>query len=238
MNAVCSSALGSYHPRSAFYQDLQDIQSYFSANHLCFRVLFPRNATSRSQLTLNVLVTMMSFNAFFFAALSGVLFVLLRWIRQLGRLPKGLPPGPPTIPILGNLHQLSLETGHKQMKAWASQYGSMYTLMMGPRHPVIVVSSEKHVKALLVKRGSNFSSRPDHYMAHEVLSGGLRVIFMVRIPFNVPFAKLRSTNNWLILVWYGKEIFMASQTCSDACTQSAGRRCCQNDLLVLSISGE
>lgn len=127
-------------------------------------------------------VTMTSFNFFFFAALSGVLFILFRWIRQLGRLPKGLPPGPPTIPILGNLHQLSLETGHKQMKAWADQYGSMYTLMMGPKQPVIVVSTERQVKALLVKRGSNFSSRPDHYMAHEVLSGGLRVIFMVRIP--------------------------------------------------------
>lgn len=132
--------------------------------------------------SLSVLATMMSMDLFFLAAFSGVLFLSLRWIRQLGRLPKGLPPGPPTIPILGNLHQLSLETGHKQMKAWADQYGSMYTLMMGPKQPVIVVSSERQVKALLVKRGSNFSSRPDHYMAHEVLSGGLRVIFMVRHP--------------------------------------------------------
>lgn len=122
---------------------------------------------------------MTSFNGFLFAAFFGGLFMLVRRVRQLGRPPKGLPPGPPTVPVLGNLHKLSLETGHKQMKAWADEYGPMYTIMMGPKHPVIVVSDERQVRDLLVKRGSNFSSRPDHYMSHNVLSGGLRVIFMV-----------------------------------------------------------
>lgn len=133
------------------------------------------------QLALKLPITMPIFNLFLFVAVLGGLSLLIRRVRQLGRPPKGLPPGPSGLPIIGNLHQLSLEAGHKQMKKWAEEYGSMYTIMMGPSQPVIVVSDERQVKALLVKRGSNFSSRPDHYMAHNVLSGGLRVIFMVRL---------------------------------------------------------
>ncbi|KAG8164286.1 hypothetical protein KVR01_006204 [Diaporthe batatas] len=133
---------------------------------------------SSSHIGTRVLVTMPGLNLLIPLALCAGLYLLVHRIRQLGRPPKGLPPGPPTLPVLGNIHQLSLETGHKQMTEWAKEYGSMYTLMMGPNQPVIVVSDEQKIRDLLVKRGSNFSSRPDHYMAHNVLSGSLRVIFM------------------------------------------------------------
>jgi hypothetical protein len=45
------------------------------------------------------------------AALAGAaaLLYLLRRCLQIGRRPADLPPGPPTIPLLGNLHLVSIE---------------------------------------------------------------------------------------------------------------------------------
>lgn len=41
--------------------------------------------------------------ASFFALLGGLVYGVYR-LLQVGRRPAGYPPGPPTIPILGNLH--------------------------------------------------------------------------------------------------------------------------------------
>ena len=46
--------------------------------------------------------------AFQFTALVLLLSILLlRKLSKLGSRPKDLPPGPPTVPILGNIHQVS-----------------------------------------------------------------------------------------------------------------------------------
>ena len=45
------------------------------------------------------------------AALAAVSLAFLTELYKVGQRPKGAPPGPPTIPILGNLH-LVLMTLH------------------------------------------------------------------------------------------------------------------------------
>ncbi len=40
------------------------------------------------------------------AAVLGFLYTLVK-VSKVGSRAKGLPPGPPTIPILGNLHLVS-----------------------------------------------------------------------------------------------------------------------------------
>jgi hypothetical protein len=109
----------------------------------------------------------------------GFLFTLFVWrISRIGRRPKNLPPGPPTLPIIGNLHQMPKENVHLQFQKWAQKYGPVYSLVLGTK-VTIVLSSDVAVKELLDKRSSIYSSRPDLYFGQTILSGGLRAVLMV-----------------------------------------------------------
>lgn len=47
-------------------------------------------------------------------------------LRNVGRRPKGLPPGPPTLPLIGNIHQIPATAAHHQFKKWADEYGCVF----------------------------------------------------------------------------------------------------------------
>jgi hypothetical protein len=49
--------------------------------------------------------------------------VLVKKVLNIGRRPADIPPGPPTIPILGNLHQMPIDKPHLQLQKWAQEYG-------------------------------------------------------------------------------------------------------------------
>lgn len=55
------------------------------------------------------------------------LVVVIGFARLLliGKRPKGYPPGPPTIPILGNIHQMPARDAHLQFEKWAREYGEL-----------------------------------------------------------------------------------------------------------------
>lgn len=55
----------------------------------------------------------------------------------------------------------------------------MYSLILGTK-TLIVLSSDIAVKDLLDKRSGIYSDRPDSYIGGEIVSGGLRVLLMVR----------------------------------------------------------
>ncbi|KAF6825843.1 cytochrome p450 [Colletotrichum plurivorum] len=99
---------------------------------------------------------------------------------NVGRRPKDYPPGPPTLPLIGNLHQIPSTQSHHQFKKWAKEYGPVYSLMLGSQ-VMIVLSSDRAVKDLLDKRSSIYSSRTDVYLGN-VASGNLRVVIMVGLP--------------------------------------------------------
>ncbi|KAI1816873.1 putative cytochrome P450 [Poronia punctata] len=105
--------------------------------------------------------------------LSTLLWKLLR----IGHRPKGLPPGPPTIPILGNLHLIPSQDVHLQFQQWAEEYGPIYSLMLGSK-TMIVLSSDHAIKDLLDKRSAIYSDRMDMYIGQTIISGGLRVLMM------------------------------------------------------------
>ncbi|KAI0445352.1 cytochrome P450 [Xylaria telfairii] len=103
-------------------------------------------------------------------------------ILQIGSRPKDFPPGPPTLPVIGNLHLMPKENGHVQFKKWAEEYGPVYSLMLGP-NVMIVFSSDQAVKDTFDKKSSIYSSRPEVYIARTVggshkVDGGYRVLNM------------------------------------------------------------
>jgi len=110
------------------------------------------------------------------AALA-VLVLLVHRILQTGRRPKGLPPGPRTLPIVGNLHQLPSDDLHVKLKAWADQYGEMYSIMLGNQR-MVVLNSPRVVKDLIDQRSTNYSSRPEMYVGQTLISGGYRLVLM------------------------------------------------------------
>ena len=109
----------------------------------------------------------------------GALVLTLLWrVSSIGQRPKGYPPGPPTIPILGNLHLMPRKDGHLQFEKWAHEYGPIYSLILGTK-VWIVLSKAQVVKDLLDKRGAKYSSRPEQYLAQEVYRHSLGPLFMV-----------------------------------------------------------
>lgn len=106
----------------------------------------------------------------------GVCVALLAYtISPIGRREAFLPPGPPTLPVLGNLHQLPA-SGIERFLAytsWAGQYGGIFSLKLGPR-TAVVLTDRRLVKQLLDRRSALYSDRAPSFVAHELgLAGDL-----------------------------------------------------------------
>lgn len=112
------------------------------------------------------------------AVTAGIVIFKLRTAEQR---PAGCPPGPPTLPIIGNLHHIPRKNAHVQFKKWADEYGPVYSLVLGTT-VTIVLSSDVAIKDLLDKRSGIYSSRPDMYIG-SLASGGLRIVLMVGVSF-------------------------------------------------------
>ncbi|KAF2105792.1 putative cytochrome P450 [Lophiotrema nucula] len=116
------------------------------------------------------------FDVYYLTASLLVTWSLYR-ICSIGRRPKRYPPGPPTLPVLGNLHMMPKEDPHLQFQQWAKEYGPIYSLMLGTK--VMVVLNKDHViKDLVDKKGATYGSRPDLYIGQTLISGGHRLLMM------------------------------------------------------------
>ncbi|VBB79476.1 Putative Cytochrome P450 E-class, group I [Podospora comata] len=86
-----------------------------------------------------------------------------------------LPPGPPTLPIIGNLHQAPKTHPWFQFHTWAKTYGPVLHLNMAGQH-VIVLSTNKAAHDLLARQGATFSDRPHFVVAHELALQGMHML--------------------------------------------------------------
>ncbi|KAF7548490.1 hypothetical protein G7Z17_g7005 [Cylindrodendrum hubeiense] len=110
-------------------------------------------------------------------ALALSVIFLIAKVGKIGRRPAGLPPGPPTLPILGNLHLMPTKRPHLQFQKWAKEYGPIYSLILGTKK-MIVLSSDTAVNDLLDKKGGMYSDRPDMFIGQKIASGDLRLVVM------------------------------------------------------------
>ncbi|RVX71104.1 hypothetical protein B0A52_03470 [Exophiala mesophila] len=91
-------------------------------------------------------------------------------LLQIGRRHPRMPPGPPTIPILGNAHQIPITGLGKKFKTWADTYGPIFSLTIGPTN-IVVLCDRRAINNLLDKKGSIYSDRPFNYVSHFVTHG-------------------------------------------------------------------
>ncbi|CAI8590036.1 unnamed protein product [Vicia faba] len=96
---------------------------------------------------------------FYYSLLSLTFIITIKILRQTqSRKLKNLPPGPPTIPIIGNLHHLKHPL-HRTFTTLSQKYGDIFSLWFGSRL-VVVVSSPSLVEECLIKNDIVLANRP------------------------------------------------------------------------------
>ncbi|KAL4919676.1 cytochrome P450 [Aspergillus aurantiobrunneus] len=93
-------------------------------------------------------------------------------LLRVGSRERYLPPGPPTVPVLGNLHQIPLTGLYRKIREWGDQYGSVFSLKMASGTAVILLD-RMAIHELPEKKGSIYSDRPRDHVASIIDSGGL-----------------------------------------------------------------
>ncbi|XLU47250.1 hypothetical protein S245_042064, partial [Arachis hypogaea] len=88
---------------------------------------------------------------------------------------KNLPPSPPKLPIIGNLHQLG-KNPHISLQTLSQKYGPIIHLQLG-EVPTVVVSSSKVAKEVLRTHDLALASRPQLYSAKYLFYNCTNVVF-------------------------------------------------------------
>ncbi|CAH8264277.1 unnamed protein product [Arabidopsis lyrata] len=86
-----------------------------------------------------------------------------------------LPPSPWRLPVIGNLHQLSLHP-HRSLHSLSLRYGPLMLLHFG-RVPILVVSSGEAAHEVLKTHDLKFANRPRSKAVHGLMNGGRDVVF-------------------------------------------------------------
>ncbi|KAE8732198.1 Rhodanese/Cell cycle control phosphatase superfamily protein [Hibiscus syriacus] len=103
------------------------------------------------------------------ASSTFLLFLLKFLFKQIfsTRTKPNLPPGPPKLPIIGNLHQLRDPNPHMCLRRLSNKFGPILYLKLG-QVPTVVVSSAKMAEAVLKTHDLSLSSRPTIFSAKHL----------------------------------------------------------------------
>ncbi|KZT54141.1 cytochrome P450 [Calocera cornea HHB12733] len=98
-----------------------------------------------------------------------------------------LPPGPPGLPILGNMLQLPSKLLFIKLDEWSKTYGDLYTVNVAGKK-IVVLSSAKSSGDLLERKSGITSGRARYIMAGEIMCRNLLYMFM---PYGDQLRRLR-----------------------------------------------
>ncbi|KAM4641334.1 cytochrome P450 2G1-like [Discoglossus pictus] len=101
-------------------------------------------------------------------ALIGLLTI--SWWKKSLRRHLMLPPGPPRLPLIGNLHQVKPSAFLKSLLKLSEKYGSVYTLYFGSS-PIVMLCGYDAVKEALIDHGDSFIGRGKMPLADYVMKG-------------------------------------------------------------------
>ncbi|KIX07465.1 uncharacterized protein Z518_02118 [Rhinocladiella mackenziei CBS 650.93] len=122
---------------------------------------------------------------------------ILVYYALASRRPKNFPPGPPTLPILGNLHIFPKTKAFLKFHEWGKKYGSLIGLKLGPQN-VVILNDYRHVQELFDKRGAKYSDRPANHIANDLIyQNKTHILFL---PYGDDWRILRKTLQGLLNV--------------------------------------
>ncbi|KAJ8367130.1 hypothetical protein AAFF_G00330920, partial [Aldrovandia affinis] len=84
-------------------------------------------------------------------------FLILASIVK-NKSPKTFPPGPWSLPVVGDLFRIDPTKIHFQFVKLAEQYGDIFSIRLGQR--IVVLNGLKRFKEAFVQHGENFVDRP------------------------------------------------------------------------------
>ncbi|XP_044056766.1 cytochrome P450 2J2-like [Siniperca chuatsi] len=90
--------------------------------------------------------------------------------------PPNFPPGPPALPLLGNVFSIESKQPHIYLSKLADVYGNVFCISLG-RHKTVFVSGWKMVKEAIVTQADNFVDRPYSPMVTRIYSGNSAGLF-------------------------------------------------------------
>lgn len=102
----------------------------------------------------------------------GLVFLRVLYERIRDR---SLPPGPPRLPLIGNLHQAPSDAPWLTYQKWIKQYGPIVSAQFGG-NTIIFIGDATISRELLEKRGHIYSDRPRLVMAGENLTKGMHLL--------------------------------------------------------------
>ncbi|KAJ6562395.1 hypothetical protein B0H19DRAFT_1234023 [Mycena capillaripes] len=102
--------------------------------------------------------------------ISGIWIYVFRTLYSIylsSKRQHGLPPGPPTLPFIGNIHIFPRQQLQYKFTEWAKIYGDVFSLKV-MHLTIIVLNSPTTVKEVIDKRGATSSNRPASIMVDIV----------------------------------------------------------------------
>ncbi|KAI9841063.1 MAG: hypothetical protein M1837_001034 [Sclerophora amabilis] len=115
---------------------------------------------------------------------AGAVVYVIRCAFKYGHRTSHMAPGPPTLPFIGNIHQIPTSYTHMKhvipktlFTEWAKRYGGIYSLKLG-HQTMVVVPDRKLVKQYVDKKSTIYSHRPPSYVSHDLITRGNHLLVM------------------------------------------------------------
>ncbi|KAM5164333.1 cytochrome P450 2K4-like [Mantella aurantiaca] len=89
----------------------------------------------------------------------GCVFLVIFFFSRKKKVHPNYPPGPPCLPIIGNMHIINVKKPYITFQELAEKYGSVYSLQIGSQKIVMLCGYEA-VKDALVDHAEEFAGRP------------------------------------------------------------------------------
>ncbi|XP_067664350.1 cytochrome P450 2C3-like [Haliotis asinina] len=115
--------------------------------------------------SMTLLVGMLVFNASLILVFITVLLIL--WLST--RRPAGFPPGPPLLPIVGNIFQMDADP-RVAFSKMRRQYGDIFSVYIFHR-PIIVLNGYDVMKEAFIKNADFFCYRPYSFLTNVFSEG-------------------------------------------------------------------